>query len=89
VHEQRVPVGCGLCDYVGADRPARTPAVIDQHLLAHRFSHALCHEPRHDVRGAARGEGHDDAQRSRGEFLGGSTIQSRCERCDGKTRDPR
>jgi hypothetical protein len=66
-HQQRVAVGLGLGHDLGADDAAGARSVVDHHLLSQAGAEMLADQPRHDVEHAgARGERHDDAQRTVG-----------------------
>ena len=58
--EQRVAVGRAFRDDVGADRAARSGAVVDNRSLAEAFSEPHGDEARRDVVAAARRERHDE-----------------------------
>ena len=55
-HQQRVTVGVGLCDRVGADIAAGTDPVLDHELLSQQFSHLRSHNAPDDVGRAAGSE---------------------------------
>ena len=61
VHQQRVAVGRRVHHLLRGDVAARTWLVFDDHVLAHLGRELRAQQARHDVGGAARGEGHDDA----------------------------
>ena len=69
VEQQRVAVGSGLGDLVGANRSAGTTDVLHHHALAQPLRHPLRKKPRQHIGGSARRERHDDADVSRGKPL--------------------
>ena len=69
-HQDRVTVGRGLGDDVGADIAARAGPVVDHHLLREAHGESLRDRARDDVGAAARGKGHDEADRLRGVGIG-------------------
>jgi hypothetical protein len=62
-HQQRVAVGRGLGDLIGADVAARAHAVLHHELLPQEVSHLGAHDARDDVGRTAGGERYDDANR--------------------------
>ena len=69
-HAQHVAVGRGLDHLERADRAAAAGLVLHQHLLAQFLAQAGRDDARDDVGGAARREGHDQADRLAREGLG-------------------
>jgi hypothetical protein len=47
--QQRVAVGFGIGDRLGADHAAAADAVLDDHVLLERGRHVLRHQARHDI----------------------------------------
>ena len=64
--DQRVAVGRGLGDRVGADVAPGAGAVLDQHRLSPALGHACADEARIEVGDAARRERHHDLDGLRG-----------------------
>ncbi|MNC86505.1 hypothetical protein D3C83_21730 [compost metagenome] len=62
-HHQRVAVGGRFHDDLGAERAARSGAVLHHHRLLQALGHLLRHEPRDDVRRSAGRERHDHSYR--------------------------
>jgi hypothetical protein len=53
-HQQRVAIGRGLGDGLGADDGVGARPVVDDDLLAQIFAHLLAHEAAEEIGGAAR-----------------------------------
>jgi len=84
--EQRVAVGRGLGDHIGADRAGRSGTVLDEDLLLPALHQALGHETPERVGAAPWRERHDDAHDLRRIGLGAGfrreqrrTSQDRCD----------
>ena len=69
-HQDRVAVGRGLGDEVGADVAARARPVVDHDLLREALGELLRDDASDDVGAAARREGDDEADR-----LGGISFR--------------
>jgi len=61
--EQRVAVGRGTHDGLGADIAAATRTVVDNEWLAQSFRQPLAYDPGEDIGPAASGERHDQMHR--------------------------
>src|SRR5262245_3329203 len=64
-NEQRVAVGRGTHDRLGADIAAATRPVVDNKLLADALRQRLTYQAREDVARTRRSEGHDQMHRPR------------------------
>ena len=62
-HQQRVAVGIGLCDRIGADVAAGAAAIFDDHRLAEAFGERLRDNPGGDVGASPCGEADDHPDR--------------------------
>ena len=70
-HVQRVAIGVGLGDRLGADIATRAGAVFHHAGLAQQRGETLGHDARGDIGRPATGEAHDDAHGARGSPLRG------------------
>jgi hypothetical protein len=64
VKQQRMPVGRGLGDLIGADRAAAAADIFDDKALPHGFGQAIGDQPRQQVRGGAGRKRHHDPHRA-------------------------
>jgi cytochrome o ubiquinol oxidase subunit 1 len=89
----RVAIGRGLCDHVGAIDAAGAAAIVDDDRLAQRLRHGLRENARDDVGRAARGERHDEADGTFGPALreggGGAEVRREYRKSGGETPFPR
>ena len=69
MEQQRIAVGRGLGDLVGADRAAGAADILDHHALAEPFAQALGEQPRQHVGGGAGRERHHDADGAGREYV--------------------
>ena len=69
-HQQRVAIGRGLGDGLGADDGVGARPVVDDDLLAQIFAHLLAHEAAEKIGGAARRERNDERDLARRIGLG-------------------
>ena len=76
-HQQRVAVGSGFRDRVGADIAARARPVLHEELLAEQLRHPGAHDAGDDVGRAAGGKRHHDADRFRWIGVLGAAPRSR------------
>ncbi len=84
-HHQRVAVARRLGDLIGADRAASPALVFNDERLAQLVPQSLADQARDDVHAAARGERHDDVDRSCGPGL--RNGRDRAQQC-GEDGDP-
>ena len=73
-HQQRVAVGRGFCDHIGADVAARAHLVLDDELLAEKLAHTRAHDARDRIGRTAGGKRNHHADRSRRIFLVGLRV---------------
>ena len=64
VKQQRMAVGRGLGDLIGADRAAATADILDDKALPHGLGQAIGDQPRQQVGGGAGRERHHDPHRA-------------------------
>jgi hypothetical protein len=68
----RIAVGRGVSDRIGADVAARAAAIVDDELLAGKLGQLLADDAREHVRGAAGGKEVDVLHRLGGPVVGGA-----------------
>jgi hypothetical protein len=80
-HQQRVAVGRGLRDDLGADDGVGARPVVDDDLLAQIFAHLLADEAAEEIGGAARRERNDERDLARRIGLGGRCRNEKRQQC--------